>query len=973
MTNRIQQLAQLGQSIWLDNIQRKMITSGKLKAMINEGLLGMTSNPTIFEKAIEGSSDYDEALQKLIDDGHTPAAIFDMLTIEDVGMAADVFRPVYERTNGGDGYVSIEVSPKLAHDTQRTLEDARRLWHTLKRPNVFIKIPATKEGLPAIEQALIDGINVNITLMFSMDHYLAVAEAYLRALEARIAAGKRVDHVASVASFFVSRVDTLLDARLEKIADVARLRGALAASNLASSLMGKAAVANSKLVYERFREIFGSERFKALEAKGARLQRVLWASTSTKNPKYPDTLYVDTLIGPDTINTVPLDTYHAILDHAVVQCTVDADLDHARQVVADLKSLGFDLNVAGEQLSVEGVDKFTKSFEGLLGVIDNKRIALMAQHLSHGEAQLGAQPQEVDRVLAAFDQDHIAQRVWSKDASVWSKEEVHVREILNRLGWLTVIDVMKDQVDNLRAFAEEVRAAGFTDVVVLGMGGSSLGPDVARITFDSAKGYPQLHVLDTTNPASISALEKQITLTKTLFIVASKSGTTSEIEAFHRHFRSRVRLKLGDDYGQNFIAITDPGTPLEDVAKADRFRRVFVNPPDVGGRYSVLSYFGLVPMALSGIDIATLLDRARAMARACDPTVAAAANPGVWLGAMMGALARAGRDKVTFIASKKIASFGYWAEQLIAESTGKIGRGIVPIEGEAPGDPKVYGDDRLFVVLRLKGDKALDAKVKALAEAGQPIVTIELADLYDLGAEFFRWEMATVIAGAVLQLDPLDQPNVTESKNNTKNLLDQYQSTRQLPEGDRVLASNTTAVATAVSDLLKQVKPGDYVAIMAYLPSSPATDKALQQMRTTMRDRLKVATTIGYGPRFLHSTGQLHKGGANKGVFIQLTADEARDLPIDGRPYSFGVLLRAQAIGDLQALQGRRYRVVRIHLGKNVATGLRTVQSAIDAAVGVKKRRAARKPVKTPAKRASRPPATKRRSVKKATKAKVVR
>jgi transaldolase/glucose-6-phosphate isomerase len=973
MTNRIQQLAQLGQSVWLDNIQRKMITSGKLKAMINEGLLGMTSNPTIFEKAIVGTTDYDDALQKLIDDGYDATAIYDALTIEDVGMAADVFRPVYERTNGGDGYVSIEVSPKLAHDTQRTLDDARRLWHTLKRPNVMVKIPATKESLPAIEQALIDGININVTLMFSMDHYVAVAEAYLRALEARAAAGKRVDHIASVASFFVSRVDTLLDGRLEKIADVARLRGALSASNLASSLLGKAAVANSQLVYERFRQIIADERFKALEAKGARVQRVLWASTSTKNPRYPDTLYVDTLIGPDTINTVPPETYTAILDHATVQCTVDTDLDRARQVVADLKSLGFDLNVAGEQLSVEGVDKFTKSFEGLLSVIDDKRIALMAQHTRHGEAQLGAQQGEVERALTELDQDRTGQRVWNNDAGVWSKEEAHVKEILNRLGWLTVIDEMKDQVDDLRTFAAEVRAAGFTDVVVLGMGGSSLGPDVARITFGSAKGYPQLHVLDTTNPASIIALEKQITLTKTLFIVASKSGTTSEIEALHRYFRARLRLKLGDDYGGHFIAITDPGTPLEDVARADRFRRVFVNPSDIGGRYSVLSYFGLVPMALSGIDIAALLDRARAMAKACGPTVTAAANPGVWLGAIMGVLARAGRDKLTFITSKKIASFGYWVEQLIAESTGKVGRGIVPIDGEAPGDPKVYGDDRLFVVLRLMGDKALEAKVKALADAGQPIVTIELADLYDLGAEFFRWEMATVIAGAMLQLDPLDQPNVTESKNNTKNLLDQYQSTRKLPEGDRVLAPNTKAVNTAVSDLLKQVRPGDYVALMAYLPPSPATDKALQQIRTTLRDRLKVATTIGYGPRFLHSTGQLHKGGANKGVFVQITADDARDLPIDGRPYSFGVLLRAQAIGDLQALQGRRYRVVRIHLGKNVATGLKTLQSAVETAVGVRKKRAARRPIKTPAKRASSKPATKRRPVKKATRKKVVR
>jgi transaldolase len=360
--NNIQKLAQLGQSIWLDNIQRRMLTSGGLRAMIDQGLLGMTSNPTIFEKAIGGSSDYDEALQKLLARGATVEQIYDALTIEDVGLAADLFRPVFERTKGKDGYVSIEVSPRLAHDTMGTLADARRLWETLNRANVMIKIPATKEGLPAIEQALADGINVNVTLMFSLAHYLAVAETYLRGLEARAKAGHPIDHVASVASFFVSRVDTLLDPKLEK-AD-------------AAALMGKAAVANSKLVYRKYLELFGSARFKALAAEGAQVQRVLWASTSTKNPKYPDVLYVDTLIGPDTVNTVPPETYTAILDHSVVARTVDRDMEAAQQVVTDLKALGFDLNEVGEQLSIEGVEKFGKSFDGLLHVIEQKRAAL---------------------------------------------------------------------------------------------------------------------------------------------------------------------------------------------------------------------------------------------------------------------------------------------------------------------------------------------------------------------------------------------------------------------------------------------------------------------------------------------------------------------------------------------------------------------------------------------------------------------
>ncbi len=945
MANRIQQLAQLGQSIWYDNIQRKMITSGKLKAMTDEGLLGMTSNPTIFEKAIAGGSDYDESISTLIGDGRSTEDIYDALTIEDVGMAADVFKPVFDRTQGGDGYVSIEVSPKLAHETQATLDDARRLWKTLKRPNVMVKIPATKEGLPAIEQALTDGININITLMFSMEHYEVVAEAYLRALEKRVKAGKRIDRIASVASFFVSRVDTLVDA---KLAEIIHQAGANAA--LAASLQGKVAVANSQVVYERFLQIFNSDRFKKLQAKGAKVQRVLWASTSTKNPKYPDTIYVNTLIGPDTINTVPPETYDAIKDHADVKRTVDADLAGAHKVLSDLHLLSIHMNNVGEQLSAEGVDKFTKSFDQLLKVLDDKRINLMAQHIGRGPATLGQYQSVVDQRLAAFDQSNLAKRVWAKDASVWSTEPEHVKEITNRLGWLTVIEDMHSHVADLRAFADEVRSAGIKDAVVLGMGGSSLGPDVARLTFGSARGYLKLHVLDTTNPDSIAALEKQIDPLKTLFIASSKSGTTIEVESLHRYFRNILVPKLGEAYGKNFIAVTDPGTPLAALAQKENFRRTFINQPDIGGRYSVLSYFGLVPMALSGVDIDRLLDQARAMARACSPTISSANNPGVWLGAVMGELAQAGRDKITFILSKEVASFGYWVEQLIAESTGKIGKGIVPIEGEAVGSPKVYGADRLFVYMRLKTDRSLNPKVKALEKAGQPIVYLTLGDRYDLGAEFFRWEMATVVAGAVLQLDPLDQPNVTESKNNTNALLKQYISTGKLPEDGLVAASDRPSLQAAVTSLVNQVKPGDYVAMMAYLPMTPAIDRALQAIRGSIRDRLKVATMIGYGPRFLHSTGQLHKGGANKGVFIQLTADAAQDLKIEGKEFSFGTLIRAQALGDLQALRQRNYRVVRIHLGQAVAGGLRSAQSAIEQAVGAKKQsgmhRAAQKSIK---------------------------
>jgi transaldolase len=373
MANNVQRLARLGQSIWYDNIQRRMIASGGLDAMIGEGLLGMTSNPTIFEKAIGGSSDYDDALRRLSAQTSDTEQICEALFVEDVGMAADRFRPVHEQTGGGDGFVSIEVSPLLAHDTERTIEDARRLWKSLGRPNVMVKIPATRAGLPAIEEALADGINVNVTLMFSMAHYEAVAEAYLRGIERRALAGQPIDGISSVASFFVSRVDTLIDAKLEAIAKQGGARG-----EKAKSLMGKAAVANSRLVYRRYEELFGGARFAPLAERGGRRQRVLWASTSTKNPAYPDTLYVDTLIGPGTVNTVPPETWEAILDHARVERTVDTGVEASARVLEDLASLGIDLASAGEQLSDEGVEKFAKSYQGLLGVIEDKRAKLRA-------------------------------------------------------------------------------------------------------------------------------------------------------------------------------------------------------------------------------------------------------------------------------------------------------------------------------------------------------------------------------------------------------------------------------------------------------------------------------------------------------------------------------------------------------------------------------------------------------------------
>jgi glucose-6-phosphate isomerase len=560
---------------------------------------------------------------------------------------------------------------------------------------------------------------------------------------------------------------------------------------------------------------------------------------------------------------------------------------------------------------------------------------------------LGAYASQVEATLADLAQRNAAARIWAKDPSLWKSEPDHQQIIRNSLGWLTVMGTVRQHASGLARFAVEVGKTGVRHVLLLGMGGSSLCPDVLRVTFGEAAGFPRLAVLDTTDPASVHAFEKALDLPQTLFIVASKSGTTPEITAFYRYFFAKVRGLKGERAGEQFVAITDAGTALERTGGEAKFRHVFLNPPDIGGRYSALSFFGMVPATLIGLDVLRMLDRAEEMAGACRPEVPPRENPGLWLGAVVGTLARAGRDKLTFLCSPEIASFGYWVEQLVAESTGKDGTGILPVEGEPLGGPGVYGDDRVFVRLALYGseDEGVAAESGALERAGHPVVTIWLQDVYDLGAEFFRWEFATAVAGAVIGINPFDQPNVQESKDNTKRLLDEFKADGRLPEGSPLFTDGSIrlygdeasgaaltrarTLAEALRAHLNRIRPRDYVALTAYLQTTPAHAEALGQIRSRIRDRFRVATTLGYGPRFLHSTGQLHKGGGDNGVFLQFTADDPVDLPIPGESHSFGVMKAAQALGDLQSLQSRKRRALRIHIAGNIEAGLRRVVEAV--------------------------------------------
>lgn len=855
--NPLFDLHNLGQSPWFDYVRRSLLTSGGLKRlMVDYAVTGVTSNPSIFNKAISGSTDYDSALKEAVVAGERDAeALFWSLAIEDIGVAADILRPVYEETSGRDGFASIEVSPRLARDTGETVREGLRLFRELGRPNVMIKVPGTAEGLPAVEQLTRHGVNVNVTLLFDTQAYEDAALAYIRGLEQRLESGQSIDGIASVASFFVSRVDTAVDPMLP---DGSRLRG-------------RVAIANARIAYRLFKRLFSGSKWERLAAAGGRPQRLLWASTGTKNPSYSDVLYVEELIGPDTVNTMPESTLYAFADHGRARSSLDSNLTEAEATINMLPEMGIDLDLVMARLLAEGLDAFQTDFEKLLKAIEDRCQRIVSEAYAP-RGNLGALEKPLGKRLESIEKTDVRHRLWTRDHTVWSPDTT---EITNRLGWLDLPEKMHDKLDVLERFAEGCSA--FERIVLLGMGGSSLAPEVLSLTF----GGKPLVALDTSHPDGVLSVERTGDLATTLFIVASKSGETVETLSHFAYFFKKVKNPA------QFVAITDPGTPLEALARKEGFRAVFSNPPDIGGRYSALSYFGLVPAALIGIDTHTLLDSAEEMACACAPCVPAADNPGLYLGALIGEAAKAGRDKLTFVLPPEIASFGTWLEQLIAESTGKEGTGIVPVEGEPLGPADVYGDDRLFVSVGV--------------ETGlKPSLLIPFKGPAQLGGEFFRWEFATAVAGHVLGVHPFDQPNVQEAKDATVRLLQASELPRE-PYDD-------------LGGLLQQIRPGDYLAIQAYLPRTTQNWSRLQAARVRLRDRFHVATTVGFGPRFLHSTGQLHKGGPATGVFIQVVDEPDVDLPIPGQTYTFRKLLDAQSAGDLAALRSRGRRVARVQL-----------------------------------------------------------
>jgi len=952
--NPLKSLAKFGQAVWLDYIRRDLLTTGELKRLIQEdGLRGMTSNPSIFEKAITGSTDYEQTLKELEKRKDLDAnGRYEELAIKDIQDAADTLRSVYEQTKKRDGYVSLEVSPYLAHKTQETLAEARRLWKRVGRENVMIKVPGTPEGIPAYQQLLSEGININVTLLFAFDVYVRVAEAYLAGLEQYAKGGGDLSRMASVASFFISRIDTLIDGEID---DKIKKTANAGEQAVLRNLKGKVAIANGKLTYQRYKEIFSGPRWQALAAKGAQTQRVLWASTSTKNPAYSDVYYVEELIGPDTVDTIPPATLDAFRDHGKPRASLEENIQGAKDVMEGLERAGISMKEATDKLTADGVKQFADAFDKLLGAVEKRTSQSASSEAPLKNRQTSQLPedlnQEVKKNVEDWKSGQKVKRLWARDASLWTNQDEG-----KWLGWLTITDDQVSQQAQFKKIADEIQQAGFEHAVLLGMGGSSLCVEVFEKTYGSIQGHPQFHVLDSTDPAQIRRIEKNIDLAKTIFIVASKSGSTLEPNIFKQYFYERVKQTVGAaGAGKRFIAITDPGSQMQKVAESDGFRHIFFGVPSIGGRYSALSNFGMIPAAIQGVDVPKFLDRVEEMVDACASTVPADQNPGAILGTILGTAQKHGRDKVTIFTSPGISDLGAWLEQLLAESTGKEGKGLIPVDREEIGAPDVYGKDRLFTYLSVAGEDDIkqDAAIKALEKAGQPVVRIVLRDNYDLGQEFFRWEIATAVAGSIIGINAFNQPDVEASKIETRKLTDQYEKTGSLPpesaffeeQGIKLYTDekNATALKQSVTDggtlvgflraHLNRIKANDYFGLLAYIERNDDHQKQLQTVRLSVRDKKRVATCLGFGPRFLHSTGQAYKGGPNSGVFLQITCDDASDLPVPGQKYTFGIVKAAQARGDFQVLADRDRRALRVHLGADLAASLKKLQAAVQEAL----------------------------------------
>jgi len=796
-----------------------LVNNGWLKEQIDSGIVfGVTSNPSIFKNAISGGREYSLDIQTLSWAGFTTSSIYERLAVEDIRNVADMLSPVYESTNRMDGYVSLEVDPSLANDQVHTITEAKRLWGLVDRKNLMIKIPATKAGIISIRELIAAGININVTLIFSVDRYLEIIEAYLTGLEDRIEKNLSINHIHSVASFFVSRLDVKIE---EKVADLIPSGDLL--EKEAGSYLGKAGILNAIYAYTEFERFIHSPRFRNISKHGGNIQRPLWASTGTKNPDYSDVLYLDGLILSHTVNTVPPKTLSAFLDHGkceiVNYSNAKADFN---SLCERLVKIGLDFKKIWLELEEEGVLKFISAQNELTTAIEDKR--------TRNQRQLGDLKEGVIQRIEKIQEEGFLSRLFAPDPSIWTKESSEVEEILHRLGWIDAPLNSWKIVNTAEKLLKEIKTDGITHAVVLGMGGSSLAPEVFSKVFvenlESRKNGVYLSILDSTDAVQIKAKMDEVPIKKTLFIVSSKSGTTAEVRSLLAFFWNMLEESGEKTPGKHFILITDPKTPLEIYGKENEFRKVFNADPDVGGRYSALIAFGLIPAVLAGIDGRQILESANTMRGKCSEENSVEKNPGIVLAAIIAEAYFSGRDKITILADEPYQALGSWMEQLIAESSGKTGKGFLPIDREPIVLTENYSNDRIFYYLRSVGKH--EQLVENLLDRGFPVIVTDLDNNYQLFAEMYKWEFAIAAACSFMGVNPFNQPDVQESKSITRKMIDAYkdnpvlEETNVLYEDDEIILSGKLDINGRKDRLdnliIRFLTPnkGDYISINAF-------------------------------------------------------------------------------------------------------------------------------------------------------------
>lgn len=956
-------LHQLGQSIWLDGIRRSMIRNGELRQLVEEGSIhGAASNPLTIQAAIANSPDYDLAIAALESEQDREAiALYRALAIQDARVVADIFRPLYHQSCRVDGYVSLAVSPYVANDAEQTLIAARKLWRAVDRPNLMVNIPATPTGISVIQKLVSEGINVGATLLFSVETYRQVARAYLRGLEIFADSGGNISQVAGTAAFSFNRIDTAID-RLILKHQKDDFKESDSKIILLKSLEGQTAIANNRLAYQAYLEMCKSDRWQALFAKGAMPQRLLWASTGSRNSFYSDALYIEELVGDRTVHAVSLETLSDFRSsgEARARHSLTEEIDVAEEIIACLPELMISFKAVADRLLEEAIERNQKAFDCLLGTIERKREATLGRALNRQVYSLpSGLYSEVQAGLIHWQSSGRVRQLWEKDATLWTG-----RDEDKWLGWLGMPEEQEMDALFFNKLSVDIQKADISAVVLLCTGASALCLEAIRHLCEGAENCIDLYVLDSIDPQQISGLKEKIDIAQTLFIESCKHGDAWETSLLKEYFFDQLEQAIDYEASSRFVAITDPGSKLQRAAQQEGFRRLFLSSPNISDRYAALSTTGMVPAAYMGLDVASFTNAAERAMNACSAFVPATDNPGVILGLILGVAAKRGKNKLTLVISPGIERLGAWIEQLLASSTGKEGRGIIPIDQEPIGEPDAYGSDRTFVYIRLDThpNESQDRLVAQLVEMNRPVVQIRMHSRHLLGQEFFRWEMAAVVAASVLGVHAFEQPDVAESAISAQQIVAAYELTGELPpevplleeNGIKLFTSEFHAAALrgiagrecslscylqAQTQLLRE---GDYFALLAYLPMEDSYWRILQDIRRTVRDQLaarlthpkQVATYLGWGPRYLHAAGQVQKGGPNTGVFLQITCDDAVDISIPGKPYSFGVVKAAQARGDFQALLSRKRRALRVHIGADIEAGLLALRSTLENAIG---------------------------------------